>query len=81
MIMESKDQTRTTGVPIETPVATKRAILLKLGTGRNQVLILVILYVVTSLDSFFYPESRRNSVLPSTVTCFWKYILPHPGTL
>jgi hypothetical protein len=75
------DQTRTAGVPIETLVAIKRAVLLKLGTGRNLVVILVILSVITALDSFIYPESERNSVLQSTVTCLGKYMLPHPGTL
>ena len=81
MILETKDQTRTTGLPIETLMAFKRAVLLKLGTGRNLVLILVILSVITALDSFVYPERRRNSVLRSTVTCVWTYMLPHPGTL
>jgi hypothetical protein len=76
-----RDQTRTTGVPIETLVAVKRAVLLNLGTGRNLVLIMVILPVIIALDSFFYHESGRNSVLQSTVTCLQEYMLPHPGTL
>jgi hypothetical protein len=57
-----KDQTRTSCVPLETHMAVKRAVLLRLGTGRNLVLILVIFSVITSLGSFFYPEKERNSL-------------------
>jgi hypothetical protein len=46
-------------------VAVKGAVLLRLGTGRNLVLILVILSVCyfSSLDSFFYPEAGSNWLL------------------
>jgi hypothetical protein len=49
------DQTRTAGVPTETLVAIKRAVLLKLGTGRNLVLILVILSVISCTGLIFLP--------------------------